>query len=196
MEKYEIGIPVIDTYSMSFDKNCEKVSKMSMEEYYDLVYEEIKRTNKPLNEFLHRKNFFNGDFNSLKSYKGSGHDVKYKWIMESATGYLLTPKKNPVTESYINGCVKDGRMTIFFILFDKESLEYDGESELKFWKKDSKNILDDYLLDKDTKLMSLPKRDLYVRVGNINVRLKECKIAEFVYGKKYGFGIIVNKVCI
>lgn len=187
-------IPVIDTESGKFEYNGRTLTR---EEFSDMEYEHFLRTNKQVAMFVDNmaRGISNFDSHRMKDYKDEEHpDIIYNF--EEIEGIVLDSKKYEVTEEYFDSQVERGKMFILNINFNPNSLTGEGESETRFWLKESKMILSDKTISEELRLRTLPDRYFWVVINEKAYLLNKCKIVQDYSNKKFplNFAIIVEKV--
>ena len=99
----------------------------------------------------------------------------------------------PISESEIEYYANSGEMCAFFIhMLIGRDQDPDGISELNFWLKDSRGIMNDPHVDDRHKVGMLPDKDLKIGVGNRIYVLSGSRVID--QDNVNNFAIIVNKV--
>lgn len=72
----------------------------------------------------------------------------------------------------------------------------EAESEIRYWRDDSRGVLDDRTLDNQTKIERLMERDFGLIVGENKIKLCGCKIIRDYSNEKfpYYYGVLVNNI--
>lgn len=190
MFKTKIYIPVANTENGNFDYD----KKISTDELIRLQDEQFKRTNYNVDRFVH-------------GYQAVGqHEVfdpiTGKQILDTVDLIPLEcviqgiNQNDLINEAFFDKKAQLGKMFIVRLNINPTHIDFDGESELRFWIEDSMRLLNDPTLDDRTKLKSLPKRDIIIDAGNRKYTMGGCKILEKYAIKKfpYYFAIIIEKL--
>lgn len=190
----KIKIPVIDTESGKYEYK----GRLSREEYEAMVMDNYRKTDRQIsaymNDLLNRDTTFTLLERTDNVVDGEP-EILYNLL--EAEAYVSDSKKNEVDVDFFNKHIEKGDMFILRINVNPNSMDYDTESELRFWLGDSKNIHSDKTLDNKTKLHSLPSRTICIDLGDGNwKRLINCKILQDFSDEKfkYNFAVITEKI--
>lgn len=141
--------------------------------------------NRILNEMYKRQDIFNEN-NIEKDYG--------KYNLSEFECLLYDVNDNTLTHEKLHEIVNNNKMAILRININPESLDYDTESDLRYWKDNSKRLLDDKTLDNKTVLKNLEGKDLIVYLNNSKIRLLNCKIIQIYNGRyNYYFALLIEK---
>ena len=192
----KIIMPVIDTERGKFEY---KGRNLTREDISNMEYDKFLRTNGQVRQFTDNirrgiSNFESGFSSRLKDYKDKNYpDILYN--AEEIEAILLDSKKNVVESKYFEKFVENGKMFIALVNFNPNKMSPDAQSEMLYWMKDSKLVLDDMSITEELKLKTLPTRFFWVDNGDKHILFAGCKIVQIYANKKNPFyiGIIVEK---
>lgn len=196
----ELYIPAEDTYNMNFEYNGKKITK---EEYYDMVWEHFKKYDKKVESFMFSWASRQGKHKGIIDKVDNRIDVSPDFVVRlyPAPTIIMHTDMYDFTDDEFDDLAKSKRGFIAILDIKEKKgedyeMDYDAVSEIRFWKRDSKNILTDKELDDVTKIKALPKRDLFMRYGDKKIRFVNCKIIENYKAKKdsYRFAIMAEKI--
>ena len=186
-------IPVQDTESAKFEYE----GTLSREAYESMVLDRFHRTDKQINDFMHR------DRNNKFAYDLPDEtDEQYYDVDDSdneveVQALLLDSNKNNFDEDYLYDMADSESMFVLIVNINPEELDDGAESELKYWLDDSMRVWEDDELDKKTKLKVSPPRDLKIELSDGNkYTLENCKIFEDYSDDRYPlyFAMVVEKI--
>ena len=189
-------MPVIDTERGKFEY---KGRNLTREDISNMEYDKFLRTNGQVRQFTDNirrgiSNFESGFSSRLKDYKDKNYpDILYN--AEEVEAIILDSKKNIVESKYFEKFVENGKMFIALVNFNPNKMSPDAQSEMLYWMKDSKLVLDDMSITEELKLKTLPTRFFWVDDGDKHILFAGCKIVQIYANKKNPFyiGIIVEK---
>lgn len=192
----KIIMPVIDTERGKFEY---KGRNLTREDISNMEYDKFLRTNGQVRQFTDNirrgiSNFESGFSSRLKDYKDKNYpDILYN--AEEVEAILLDSKKNIVESKYFEKFVENGKMFIALVNFNPNKMSPDAQSEMLYWMKDSKLVLEDMSITEELKLKTLPTRFFWVDDGDKHILFAGCKIVQIYANKKNPFyiGIIVEK---
>ena len=192
----KIIMPVIDTERGKFEY---KGRNLTREDISNMEYDKFLRTNGQVRQFTDNirrgiSNFESGFSSRLKDYKDKNYpDILYN--AEEVEAIILDSKKNIVESKYFEKFVENGKMFIALVNFNPNKMSPDAQSEMLYWMKDSKLVLDDMSITEELKLKTLPTRFFWVDDGDKHILFAGCKIVQIYANKKNPFyiGIIVEK---
>lgn len=192
----KIIMPVIDTERGKFEY---KGRALTREDIGNMEYDKFLRTNRQVSQFADniRRGISNYD-SGFSSRLRDVRDVKNPEILynaEEIEAILLNSQKIEVEPSFFEKYVDNGKMFIAILNFNPDKMSGDAKSEMLFWMRDSKLVLDDNLITEDLKLKTLPTRYFWVDDGDKHILFAGCKIVQIFANKKnpFYFGIIVEK---
>lgn len=189
----KIYVPVIDTENLKFEY---KGRKISVDEYREMVYNHIQKNAKSIDWYISNNKYtrfghtLNINFEKVNDFP----DFKYKLIECIVKTY--DANLHEASEEYFHKMEDVGKMFITVFDFNPNDIDYDAESEIRFWRDDSSGILRDKMLPDDVKLKNLPIRDLYLDIEGHVKHLQRCKIVEIFPSKKrpYKIAVISDKI--
>lgn len=123
--------------------------------------------------------------NSMGNRKRSDKDFEFKIV--ECTGYLYNAGNKLFSDDELDGKIRDGKMFVLTFNIDPNDMDYDLETELRFWINDSNGILRDVELPNDLKIKSLPMRDFYIYVNDRLTALQGCKIVNINSSRKHPY---------
>lgn len=187
----KIYFPVrnLDNGNFNYDK------EISTEELIRLQDEQFRRTDASISRYVHG---YGKDSNGGKMFelaqKKAVLDEVDALPMECAI--LGMNEGDEVDDNFFLDKKDGGKMFIIRININPTVLSPDSESELRFWVDDSVKLMNDPVIDKNTKLKHLPTRDLGIDIGSQRLTLQRCKIIENKSNNKfpYYFAVIVEKI--
>lgn len=194
----KIYIPVIDTESGEYKYE----GNLSREAYESMVLDNFLATNNEMNRFAYNlahgiSNIDDRRVNRNSGNQGTGPEIKYDFY--EAEAFIQNSKREDVDSDFFKEHSSKGDMFLLLINVNPNSIDGDSESELRFWIGDSLKIHKDPTLDDKTRLETLPKRSLKIKIDDSDEKLgilKNCKILQDFSDKKYPFkfAIIVEKI--
>lgn len=99
----------------------------------------------------------------------------------------------PVSDSELDYYLQSGDMCAFFIhIMVDERTDTDAVSELNFWLRDSRNIMNDRNIGDDYKVGMLPPKDLVIVTDARKFVFSESRVVD--QDNTNNFAIIVNKI--
>lgn len=192
---------VLNTENRDFEYNGE----LSNEEYASRLQEYVNTTGRDVENMLRY-----GVMNRYNNPYEQARDVQLETIDKECDALLLDINNSVIEETNLIEHVNDGKMFIIKVNIDPNSLDMDGESEIKFWLDDSGRVLNDNALPDDIKLKRLPPRNLRIKVkiddgtqdtDEKNTRyntyyLDDCRIIQDNSNEKYKyfFTLIIKQV--
>lgn len=188
-------IPIVDLSRANFDYG----RNISVEEAADMEYNKFRKTDRQIGNYV----------NSMQ-YRTSGwgsqvHDVRgirrdFSNVIDDdeyieCEAYVTDSKKNDVDERFFTEREPDKKF-IIIININPNSIEMEGESEIRYWRDDSNGVLNDSALDNQTKIERLMERDLGIELRGERYRLERCKIISDISSRDfpYYYAILVNKI--
>ena len=193
---------ILNTENRSFEYKGD----LSNEEYARRLQDYVNTTGRDVENML----YYGVTNTNNKSLYESTKDIQLETIDKECDALLLDINNNVIDETNLIEHVNDGKMFIIKINIDPNTLDMDGESEIKFWLDDSCRVLNDNLLPDDVKLKRLPQRNLRIKVkiddntqdtDEKNIRyntyyLEDCRIIQNNFSEKYKyfFTLIIKKI--
>ena len=198
--KVTLVIPTIDTLNQDFTFHGKE---FTVDEYGNMVMKHYMQYNNQINDMM--VNGIRRPFAREVSNKSIKDNDYNKYECEA---FVTDANGDEITEQYFYNFIRNGKMFIIDVDVntntlnnstdtEKHLLGNDSESELRFWKRDSKLVRNDRTLDDITKLKTLPTRDLYISLDNNTLyKMQNCKIIEDYsnHNKQFHFAIIVEKI--
>ena len=186
-------IPVQDTESAKFEYE----GTLSREAYESMVLDRFHRTDKQINDFMHRDRRNNFAYDLPNETDEQYYDVDDSDNEVEVQALLLDSNKNNFDEDYLYDMADSESMFVLIVNVNPEGLDDGAESELKYWLDDSMRVWEDDELDKKTKLKVSPPRDLKIKLSDGNkYTLENCKIFEDYSDDRYPlyFAMVVEKI--
>jgi hypothetical protein len=186
-------IPVQDTESAKFEYE----GTLSREAYESMVLDRFHRTDKQINDFMHRDRSNNFAYDLPDETDEQYYDVDDSDNEVEVQALLLDSNKNNFDEDYLYDMADSESMFVLIVNVNPEELDDGAESELKYWLDDSMRVWEDDELDKKTKLKVSPPRDLKIELSDGNkYTLENCKIFEDYSDDRYPlyFAMVVEKI--
>lgn len=187
-------LPVVDTESGKFDYG----RNISKEEYGDMEYEHFRRTNRQVARFVDNmargiSNVDNG--RGFREVRDAAEHPDLKFDNEDIEVLLYNAKFGEVDEEFFMSHVQKGDMFILIVNINPDTISGNGESELRYWMRDSIKVIEDNSLPDEVKLRSLQGRNYSIMVGDKEVKLLNCRMVQNFSDKKnpFKFAIIVEK---
>lgn len=191
----KIIIPVINTENGKYEYK----GKLSREAYEEMVMDNFLKTDRQISQFVDEMMMERPHSYQMRNYyskndKGDFPEINYD--LYEAEAFVQDSKKNDIEKKFFDEHRDKGDMFILILNINPNSLDYDAESELRFWIDDSKKVHNDKSLDTKTKLDFLPSRKLKIVLGQEQGILENCKILQDYSNQKYPFyfAIITNKI--
>lgn len=192
----KIIMPVIDTERGKFEY---KGNRLTREDISNMEYDKFLRTNRQVSQFTENirrgiSNFDSGFSSRLRDYRDKEYpDILYN--AEEIEAFIFNSKKQEVDATYFEKFVENSKMFITILNFNPDKMSGDAKSEMLYWMKDSKLVLEDTMITEDLKLKTLPTRFFWVEDGDKHILFNGCKIVQIFSDKKNPFyiGIIVEK---
>ncbi len=177
-------ILVNDSDNMSFESK-----QLSNQEFASML-DEYMNTHK-------ESSYVYGTHNNLYKNLDEIKDVEYKFSEKEFEALVLDSNKKEFNEEKFYQLYEEGKNFVVILNVNPESIDFDAESEIKYWLDDSLAIWEDEKLDKKTKLLSSPTRELKIVLSDGNkYTLNNCKIFEDYSTDKYPiyFAMFVEKI--
>lgn len=144
--------------------------------------------NRILNEMYKSQHIFNEN-NINKDYG--------EYNFSEIECFLYDVNEKTLTNEKLYEIVNNNKMAILRININPESLDYDTESDLRYWKDNSKRLLEDKTLNNKIVLKNLEGKDLIIYLNNNKIKLSNCKIVQIYNGKyNYYFALLIEKASI
>lgn len=193
--KTKLILPVVDTESGKFDYG----RNLSKEEYGDMEYEHFLETNQQVARFVDNMAHGISNLNNGRGFKEVREDAEHpdlKFDNEDIEVLLYNSKFEEVDEEFFMTHAQAGDMFILIVNINPDTISGNGESELRYWMRDSIKVIDDRSLPDEVKLRSLQGRDYSIIVGDKEVKLLNCRMVQNFSDKKnpFKFAIIVEKL--
>lgn len=188
-----IFIPVADTESAKFEFQ----GNLSREAYENMVYENFRRTDKQVDAFMHRDRNRGFVYDVEDEQNGEYYDDSFNDKDVEFEALLLDSDRNDFEEDELFDLADSENMFVLIINVNPDGLDEDAESEIKYWLEDSLRVWRDEEIDKRTKLLTSPPRDLKIVLSDGNkYTLKNCKIFEDYSDDRFPlyFALIVEKI--
>ena len=186
-------IPVQDTESAKFEYE----GTLSREAYESMVLDRFHRTDRQIDEFMHRDRTNKFAYDLPDDTDEQYYDVDDSDNEVEVQALLLDSNKNNFDEDYLYDMADSESMFVLIVNVNPEELDDGAESELKYWLDDSMRVWEDDELDKKTKLKVSPPRDLKIELSDGNkYTLENCKIFEDYSDDRYPlyFAMVVEKI--
>ena len=186
-------IPVQDTESAKFEYE----GTLSREAYESMVLDRFHRTDRQIDEFMHRDRSNKFAYDLPDDTDEQYYDVDDSDNEVEVQALLLDSDKNNFDEDYLYDMADSESMFVLIVNVNPEELDDGAESELKYWLDDSMRVWEDDELDKKTKLKVSPPRDLKIELSDGNkYTLENCKIFEDYSDDRYPlyFAMVVEKI--
>ena len=186
-------IPVQDTESAKFEYE----GTLSREAYESMVLDRFHRTDRQIDEFMHRDRSNKFAYDLPDETDEQYYDVDDSDNEVEVQALLLDSDKNNFDEDYLYDMADSESMFVLIVNVNPEELDDGAESELKYWLDDSMRVWEDDELDKKTKLKVSPPRDLKIELSDGNkYTLENCKIFEDYSDDRYPlyFAMVVEKI--
>lgn len=182
-------IPVIDTTSGSFNFN----GNLSTEQYANMIVDNFNKNYDSINNLV--------TYGMYDTYTETFQDkkienVEEKFNFHKTEAYISDVSHNDINTQYLDNLVNLNKKGILRININPNSMETEAIEEINYWLNDSKMVLNDNRLDKQTIIMSLPIRDFLIDDGNQVFRLCDCKLMEINSTKQapFSFALLFNKI--
>lgn len=182
-------IPVIDTTSGSFNFN----GNLSTEQYANMIVDNFNKNYDSINNLV--------TYGMYDTYIETFQDkkienVEEKFNFHKTEAYISDVSHNDINTQYLDNLVNLNKKGILRININPNSMETEAIEEINYWLNDSKMVLNDNRLDKQTIIMSLPIRDFLIDDGNQVFRLCDCKLMEINSTKQapFSFALLFNKI--
>lgn len=184
---------VINSESMNFDSDIH----MTNEQYDEMTYENFQKNQYMMKDFERygfsiKNNMYYNAYNDAPELFNNNEKEKYSEC--EAFIQIMNSNKNfySAEESNFYELLENGKLSIMTININPNSLEYDAESELRLWIGESNRINSDKNLDLRTKHMSLPKRDIRVKINeNTILLMNNCKMIGDNSNSSYPFNLTI-----
>ena len=186
-------IPVQDTESAKFEYE----GTLSREAYESMVLDRFHRTDRQIDEFMHRDRSNKFAYDLQDETDEQYYDVDDSDNEVEVQALLLDSNKNNFDEDYLYDMADSESMFVLIVNVNPEEVDDGAESELKYWLDDSMRVWEDDELDKKTKLKVSPPRDLKIELSDGNkYTLENCKIFEDYSDDRYPlyFAMVVEKI--
>lgn len=198
-----IQFPIPDTENGHYDYG----RNLSKEEYSDFFLDDFHRRENDMRQveyaiqYGNRANSLQRRYNiwEIKKDKDGKEFVienadKLQWIENEVEA--LDINYMPLTANYLQNKNDSKEMDIFQINFKYNDMNYDLESELRFWSEDSLLVRRDKKLDSKTRIKRLPDRDMKLALDGNIYRLYRCKIVKDISDNRnpFNWSLLVNKI--
>ncbi len=194
----KIQFPIPDTESSTYEYKGNLSKEECIETFVNDFYQnesDMKKVAKAIQQNNTLDSKYNiSDIRTEKQNITLNTDEKVQWIENDA--HISNSTNEEITEEYLLQKVEDKEMFILRVDFVYADMDYDLESELRYWKEDSLLVRNDNRLDSKTKIERLPVRDIRIITKKNVFLLEHCKIVKEEQGTKTPFSwfLLINKV--
>lgn len=122
--------------------------------------------------------------------------IEDKNIWIETDGDICQSNGTVLTKEFLEKKITEGSMDILQVNMFAEDMDYDLQSELRYWMEDSHMVRSDNKLDSKTKIKRLPPRDIIFTFEDNEYKLFECKIVKSLATPKEPFKwmLIITKI--
>lgn len=189
-------VPVIDTERGVFRYDGE----LSNEEYGNMEYEHFRRTDRQVGRFVDNMRRGISNVNQYQRFREVDNEEHPDFFFNNEENevYVANVKRQSITKEELFDYAGKGKMFILILNINPLTMSGDAESEVRYWMRDSVNVINDPDLPDDVKLKSLQGRDYEIVVEDKTVQIRNCKLVQNFSNQKYPFhfAIIVEKAFI
>lgn len=189
-------VPVIDTERGVFRYDGE----LSNEEYGNMEYEHFRRTDRQVGRFVDNMRRGISNVNQYQRFREVDNEEHPDFFFNNEENevYVANVKRQSITKEELFDYANKGKMFILILNINPLTMSGDAESEVRYWMRDSVNVINDPDLPDDVKLKSLQGRDYEIVVEDKTVQIRNCKLVQNFSSQKYPFhfAIIVEKAFI
>ena len=182
----KILIPIIDMGELKYDENFERnvIGTFKSDDEKEM-YEQGNST--VLSNMYSRRGYDDGYV---------AHDVKQNMKISECECFITDADGNEIDTGKLDFIVNNGKMFIMKININPNTIDSDCESELKFWIDDSNKLLNDTALDNRTKIKHLPKKDMFIVLGDKKYMISGCKMFGMyrVDNAPFYFATLIEKI--
>lgn len=185
---------IIPVQNMDADFHYE--GNLSNDEYNRMQLEHFNNTYGRVGDFLEGKELTYGQYGYEIRDKNPYNVVNEDSDVEVET-LILNSNKGEFTEEDFYNYLKNGSKFLMIVNMNPTTIDPDAESEIRYWVEDSMRVWNDDELDKKTKIMTTPPRDLKIILSDgVKHVLKNCKIFENYSDEKYPlyFAVFVEQI--
>jgi hypothetical protein len=180
-------LPIIDLGEMEYDENFEHevIGRYGEDEKKEMYGEGNQSI---LDSMYSQRSISDDDFDPRKVQD------KLKWA--ECECYLSNADNVDIDLEYLHNISSLGKMSILRININPNSMDYDCETEMKFWLDDSRKLLDDKSIDNQAKIRHLPVKTFTLDIDGERFTLSNCKLFKFfnVNNAPYSFAVIIEKI--
>lgn len=193
----KIQFPIPDTESSTYEYKGNLSKEECIETFVNDFYQnesDMKKVAKAIRQNNTLDTKYNiSNIRSEKQNIAFDIDEKVQWIENDA--HISNSTNEEITEDYLLQKVEDKEMFILRVDFVYTDMDYDLESELRYWKEDSLLVRNDRRLDSKTKIERLPVRDIRIITEKNVFLLEHCKIVKEEQGNKtpFSWSLLINK---
>ena len=205
--KVKFVIPVINTEIGNYEY---KGRDFTANEYFNMIQNRSIQTQKIMDDFVsnYRNGFsINSNYlaNDLYDSKNVNKNKEIDYTFSESEALIFDGYDNDININDLYNYLTSGKKFLLKININPNSLDGNAESELRYWLKESKNILKDTTLDNKTMLLSLPLRDFIIdtAIGNDDddnpiFQILNCRVIQ-IYpkvesGYDYYFAIMCGEI--
>lgn len=211
----KILIPVVDLRRANFNYG----RNITMEEAEYMEIDKFNRTNRQIGNYVdsmrYRADGWNGYVQEARGRRDNFSNVIDDEDYVECECDITDSKKNDIGGDFFE-LHNDGKKFILTINMnltsssvedeywkctnlgedDRSEQVMEAESEIRYWRDDSRGVLDDRTLDNQTKIERLMERDFGLIVGENKIKLCGCKIIRDYSNEKfpYYYGVLVNNI--
>ena len=188
-------VPVLNLNNLNFDTDLvidvDTFKKMEVEQFY--------KTNSDIENYVKSKiiggNQSHNTSFSVRDYITIDNTDNEQYMLMKASAVVTDKRGDEITDEFIRNAVYDRKPVIMIFDIKTDEYDYDVSSELRFWMRESDNILRDRYLPNDVKIKTLPKTHFLIEIETGNIKLSGCKLIEMYKepNKAYKFAILVSE---
>ena len=180
----------LDKNKFQFDRD------LSNDEYNRMQLEHFNNTYGRVGDYLEGKNVSYGQY-GYEIHEDRAYDIPDNDNEVEVESLLLNSNRADLTEADLFNYLDNGNKFIMIVNINPTTVDPDAESEIRYWLEDSMRVWNDEALDKKTKILSSPPRDLKIALSDgAKHTLRNCKIFEEYSDERFPlyFAVLVDKI--
>ena len=177
--------PILNTENI----NCDSNVTMSADEYSEAIIDNFNQNNHAIDDMLRYGNKNNMIYftNTQNESYNINDDIKFG----ECEAYMTILNNETFSLETLLKYVENGKMSIFIVNINPDSVEYDIYTDIKLWINDSVKIHNDNRLSKKEQIDALPIRGLKVKIDDTMFNLETCKIIQSNCSAKSPFNFVI-----
>ena len=173
---------------------CDSDVNMSDDEYSKAIVDSFNQNKRAIDDMLRYGNKNNMIY--FNNVQNNHYIINDEIKFSECEAYMTTLNNETFSLETLLKYVDNGKMSIFTLNINPDSVEYDTYTDLKMWINDSVKIHDNNRLTKKEQIDALPIKGLKINVDNTMFNLETCKIIKnnSSYKSPFNFVILTEKI--